>query len=141
MRSPETILRDAVYTALSGAVSYNSVIVPVFSAIADPSSDLYIVLEETSSFEQSDKQHFGNDVTLTMEIVHYQDRAATYVIVDSIYNDMMEILLPTVNVPGFTVAAGWQAVKVRVDTTDFVEQVEQVIVRRIIRLKCTMIQN
>lgn len=140
MKSHETILRDAVYTALSGAVSYNSVIIPVYSAIADPSSDLYIVLEETNSFEQSDKQHFGNEVTLTIEIVHFQDRAMTYKIVDSIYNDMMEILLPSVNTAGFTVAAGWQAVKVRVDTTDFVEQVDRTIVRRIIRLKSTMIQ-
>lgn len=140
MKSPETILRDGVYTALNGAVSYNATVIPVFAAIADPASDLYIVLEETNSFEGSTKQQFGNDVTLTLEIVHFQDRAATYKIVDSIYNDMMEILLPTVNTAGFTIAAGWQAVKVRVDTTDFVEQVEQTIVRRIIRLKCTMIQ-
>jgi len=140
MKSPETILRDAVYAALSGSISYNSVLVPVYSAIADPSSDLYIVLEETNSFEQSTKQLFSNDVTLTIEIVHYQDRAATYTIVDSIYNDMMEILLPSVNTPGFTVATGWQAVKVRAESTDFVEQVEQTIVRRIVRLKCSMIQ-
>lgn len=140
MKSPETILRDAVFTALDGQVSYNSVVVPVYSGKADPGDNLYIVMEETSSFEGSNKQGFGNEVTMTLEIVHFQDRATTYKATDSVYNDMMQILLPSVNTPGFTLAAGWQAVKVRVDTSDFLEQAEQTIVRRIIRLKATIYQ-
>ena len=140
MKSPETILRDAVFTALDGQVSYNSVVVPVYSGKADPGDNLYIVMEETSSFEGSNKQGFGNEVTMTLEIVHFQDRATTYKATDSVYNDMMQILLPSVHTPGFTLAAGWQAVKVRVDTSDFLEQAEQTIVRRIIRLKATIYQ-
>ena len=140
MKSPETILRDAVFTALDGQITYNAVTIPVYGGKADLGTDLYIVMEETNSFEGSNKQGFGNEVTLTLEIVHFQDRATTYKATDSIYNDMMEILLPSVNTPGFTLAAGWQAVKVRVDTSDFLEQAEQTIVRRIIRLKATIYQ-
>ena len=136
MKSAETVLRDGVYAALAGNIS-----VDVFGANAEPGTGKYVVLEDTNTSPRFTKQYFNNDVVLQLEIVHFQDRAASYKDVDLIYQEIMEILLPTPMNPGFGVEAGWQVVLVQVDTNDFVEKHLEIVVRRIVRLRCTLIQN
>ena len=134
MKSPEIAIRDGVYAALNGTIS-----APVFGGKADPEASFYVVLEDITAFEQSTKTRFNNDVVFTLEIVQANLRAVSYKAVDTVYQEIMEILLPSVNEPGFSVA-GFQAVRVKVDSQDFVEQHLDIVVRKIIRLRCSMVE-
>ena len=142
MTPVSNVLRTAIYTALNGAITYNSNPVPVVSAIQEDGTPYYIVLEETTTSPDYDKHKFQTDITITIEIVDFQTRAASYKAVNDIYALMMAILLPSPFRAGFTLATGFQATNVQViGDNEILEQFQDIIVRKNIRLRCSITEN
>lgn len=136
-------LREAVFTALNGNVSYNSANVPVFSGYAETTDSLYIVLESaTNNPAKNNKAKFYTSAVLNIEVVHTQDRAVSYKTVDDVFNIVKGVLLPAPWTAGFTLASPYKAKNPQIVFEDhLLEQTLEKIVRKIFRLQVEIEQD
>ena len=133
--------RAAIFTALNGNLSYNSVSVPVFSGYAETTDSLYVILENTSEVGDHNKNKFTTSSTITIEIINYQTRAVSYVALDDVYEQIMELLIPEPFTAGFTIT-GFQALNPEVTSVNhLIEQGLEKCVRKVFRLKTDIVQS
>lgn len=134
--------RQAIFEALDGNVIYGGDPIPVVSAIAERNETFYIVMEGNSVSGISDKQKFASDATITIEIVDYQTRRASYKAVNEIYALILAILIPSPYKAGFAIGSPFQAECVEVvSEEELFEQTFDKIVRKIFRIKAKIVQN
>ena len=135
--------RKQVYETLNGAVSYNSTVVPVYTYMAEPTGDLYIVLGATSGTpSNNNKAKFLTSSVLTIDIVHFQTRGVSTAVVDDVYGQCMELLITAPFTPGFTLASPFKAANIEVIMDDHIfEQGLDKVVRKVFRLRCEIEQD
>lgn len=94
MKDPCDDIRDWLYTSLNGKITYNGLVVPVYSFPAADSTFPYIVIgEHSGEVEGGTKDSYMWDVTTILEI--YTSHAATfasYLPVNSISNSILQLL-------------------------------------------------
>jgi hypothetical protein len=142
MKDVNGAYRAAIFSALNGNLSYNSVNVPVFSGYAEFDGNLYVVLENANDVQSNiNKNKFITQCTINIEIINYQTRGTSYVAVDNVYEQIMEILIPEPFKAGFT-ANGFQVMNPEVTSVNhLIEQGLEKVVRKIIRLRTGIVQS
>lgn len=93
-------LRTAYYSLLNGALTYNTVNVPVVDDVLrlnDP-AQVYVLLSNQSGSDSSTFQTFDSEETMTLDIVFKAGVRANKQVVDNIAGQIMALLLPA---PGF----------------------------------------
>jgi len=135
--------RKSVYNTIAGVVTYNAVAVPVYTFVAETPDDLYIVINDASGVQSDiNKEKFITDSTLMIDIIHLQTRAVSTTVVDDVYNQIVELLIPKPFTPGFIMPAPFKAsnIEVLTDSHIFDPGLDNV-VRKVFRLKCQIQQD
>jgi hypothetical protein len=114
VKDTKKILRSAIYTALSGNITYNAVNVPVVDERlrSTQTANNFIVLstQQETDVENNDCA-FITDSYIDIEIVNKTMSEVSKDVNDDIYEDVMEILIPTPYDAGFSLPAGFQLSK------------------------------
>lgn len=134
--------REALYTALNGNISYNATNVPVTSALSEAEAPYYIVINNLTLQNLSNKHKFVHAATVQFEIVDYRTRAASYKAVSDIFGQIMAILTPTPWSAGFVIDSNFQAINVEITShNDLFEPSHEKIVRKIFEIRSEIVQN
>lgn len=146
MKDTCKILRTAIFNALTGAITQNSVTVPVYDETvgAASTSDLYIILSTQSESSQDTSEAFITQSSIDIEIIDRRGFSASKDDLDDVYQSMMEILIPTTTTIGITVPGTHQflnAVRDSSNTQAVSISETQTILRRTTRLVFTIIQK
>lgn len=111
MKDTKKILRTAIYNAISGSITYSSVSVPVYDERvpngATPSMYIILSTQQETDAEPNDSVWI-TDSSIDIEIYNKTPSEASKDVVDSIYESMMEIIMPTTQTIGITVPAGFE---------------------------------
>ena len=147
MKDTKKILRQAIYTALSGNVTYNSVAVPVYDekAPSTNTADNYIILstQQETDIENNDSAWITTS-GIDIEVYNKTFNSASKDTVDDIYEDILEIILPSTQTIGITVPAGFEFQNAKRETANtqsvVLSDTETVIICRF-RLVFTIVQK
>lgn len=96
MKDPSLSLRTAYYTALNGNITYNSSAVNIYDHIPQTEVYPYILLGNQTNVDDSDKEDFGTDHTLLVEIVSGYSKGykgGGFTAVDTIGEDVLELII------------------------------------------------
>jgi hypothetical protein len=106
MKDPCDDIRDWIYTTISGNISYNSAVVPVYSFPPENVSYPYIIIgEHSAAGEDGAKDRWLWDVTTMVHIyTQHKEHDASYVPVNSISSSLMQLI--RVRNKGITYATG-----------------------------------
>ena len=133
--------RQALFNALDGNLTYQTKNVLVTSAISEAEEPYYVVVNNISLQNLSNKHRFIHAATVQIEIVDYHTRAASYKAVSDIFGQIMAILTPTPWTAGFTIASNFQAVNVEIaGHTDLFEPSVEKVVRKIVEIRSEIVQ-
>ena len=111
MRDTKKILRHAIFNALDGQITYNSVAVPVVDEKIRNSapSDLFIVLStQSESPVERNSSSFNTLSSIDIDIVQKTGTEVSKDGIDDVYEDMLEIIFPSISTLGLTVPSGFQ---------------------------------
>ena len=95
-------LREGIYTALNGNIS-----VDVFdgNANVDTTSDKWVVVADVvENGNNNSFETFRTDAIVQLFICHKQLNAFTHDVVDGIEDEILDILIPSVDTAGFSVS-------------------------------------
>lgn len=111
MKDTKKILRSAIYTALNGNITYNSVNVPVYDerVPGNTTSNLFIALstQQETDIDENDCT-WVTDSTIDFDIVNKTMSEVSKDINDTVYESVLEILLPTRLTVGLSTPSGFQ---------------------------------
>lgn len=85
-------LRKAFYELLDGNLLYNSIDVPVYDDVLMESADLYVILSSQTKSPSDNFCTFVSNCTITLDIVHKSQFTFTKDAVDSIHNQIGQLL-------------------------------------------------
>jgi len=111
MKDTKKILRHAVFNALDGQITYNSVAVPVVDEKIRNSapSDLFIVLStQTETPVERNSSSFNTVSSIDIDIVQKTGTEVSKDAIDDVCEDMLEIIFPAISSIGLTVPSGFQ---------------------------------
>lgn len=111
MKDTKKILRHAIFNALDGQITYNSVSVPVVDEKIRNSapSDLFIVLStQSESPVERNSSSFNTLSSIDIDIVQKTGTEVSKDGIDDVYEDMLEIIFPAIGTLGLTVPSGFQ---------------------------------
>ena len=111
MKDTKKILRTAIYTALNGNITYSGNPVPVVDEKLrnSVSSNLFIILSTQSEVaEQRNSSVWITTSSIDIEIVHKTATEVSKDAVDDVYEDMLEIIFPTIGTIGISEPTGFQ---------------------------------
>lgn len=140
-------LRIAVLNALDGLLFYNAVNVPVYDekVKTGESPRLYVVLstQQETDIESNDSTWITQS-GIDLEIVHKTGSEVSKNPIDEVYEDILEIIMPSIGTTGVTIPAAFQFLNLRRDqsiTQAFeIGATESIIVTRF-KLVFTIIQK
>lgn len=96
MKDPSLALRTAYYTALNGNITYNNATVGVYDHVPQTVVYPYILLGNQTSIDDSDKEDFGTDHTMLVEIITGYStgyKGGGFTAADTIGEDVMELII------------------------------------------------
>lgn len=127
-------LREGLYAALNGAIS-----VPVTDGLGSGDCVIISGINENSS---NTLDNFRTDVIVDLDIVTRQANGYSRDAADGIADEILQILIPAVDVAGFAVA-GFQVMNVQKVSGNYIDEPGDTenIVRKILRIQQTLIQN
>lgn len=106
-------VREAFMQALDGTVISDGVPVPAYhEENPNESEDVYIILNQQTEEDSSNKGQFVTVGTILIDVVHRTD-GYTYDVVDEVANGIFTILQPTPQTHGLTAPPGVQLYGVR----------------------------
>ena len=111
MKDTKKILRHAIFNALDGQITYNSVAVPVVDEKIRNSapSDLFIVLStQSESPVERNSSSFNTLSSIDIDIVQKTGTEVSKDGIDDVYEDMLEIIFPSISTLGLTAPSGFQ---------------------------------
>ena len=111
MKDTKKILRHAVFNALDGQITYNSVAVPVVDEKIRNSapSDLFIVLStQTETPVERNSSSYNTVSSIDIDIVQKTGTEVSKDAIDDVCEDMLEIIFPAISSIGLTVPSGFQ---------------------------------
>jgi hypothetical protein len=104
MRDPSDEIRKWLYGVLNGQVTYNSVVVPVYSFPPKDAAMPYIqIAEQSSGPDEGTKDCYITRHTVTLEIyTSHTGNDASYVPVNTISNTALQLIRTRTKVTGLT---------------------------------------
>lgn len=130
-------LRVGYYNALNGHIS-----VPVYGGQGSQTDSAFVIIAGITDTPANTLNGFRTDAVIDIDICHRQQNGFTYDRVDSIANEVLQLLIPDVDIAGFTVAS-FQVVNVQRIGARYIEEPgqDENMIRRILRIKQTLIQQ
>lgn len=147
MKDPVKFIKDAYYTLLTGAVSYNGSNIPVYDEEANPSGNTYyIIISTVTDTNQAVKTKFFTDTEIIIDVVTLLDYQMTKEkeIVDVICGKIMNLVLPTKETTGIADTADFQAISVRRESSNHLPVADtgtKKVVRRVLRFAQTIVEK
>ena len=146
MIDPVKELKDAYLTLLTGAVSYNGTVIPVYDEESDPAgNDFYIIVSSVTDTQVlNQKTHFWNELTIIIDVVTRLDNRITKPkeIGDVITGKILDLVLPTYGTSGIT-CPNFQVLQVVKESSQHLPILDtdtKKVVRRITRFRQQLIQ-
>jgi len=97
MQSPALKVKEALYTALNGNVSYENKPIPVYSVVPDNVADKYIYLKEVVANNQDAKDRFISEGYFQIQVfTAFNTNAGSQAAALSISNTIINILQPQI---------------------------------------------
>jgi len=108
MRTPSFALQEAYFNALDGQITIDGAVVPVYDVVPEGADYPYIVLADQIVRERNDKNTFGTDIIMQLDIVTgfegaYGGKKQMYNITDAVINIIRTRSAGYFNLPGFNV--------------------------------------
>lgn len=146
MRDTTEILSTAVYQALNGNVTYNSVNVPVYDEKKKVLStdNIYILFSTQQETPDNTQGFFMTDSILDLEIVYKTGSEVTKTVLSKVANSILEILFPTTDNVGIQQPSGFQIQCFEFAgsiTRTFEISATESIVRKFIKVRAKIIQQ
>lgn len=138
MREAGTQVRTSIYNALNGNVTIDTDPVGVFDGkfeeIANIDEGVWIIIGEQTSNDQSNKHQFASEEGIEILIANKTKNVGGKEIVESVSDEVMDIILPTVSTHGLTIASPFSIVFVKYDNSR-ANKVDQAIAKQFDNLK------
>lgn len=136
-------IRKAYYDLLVG-IEYNSIEVPIYDELADnEDSDFYVILSTQDDSDESNKNCFITDHTITIDIVTRFATAARKYPSEIIADQILGLVVPSTQTTGLVSPSGLQFTSVRLLSSQSLS-VEQLgnykVVRKVLRFGHKVVQ-
>jgi hypothetical protein len=147
MKDGVKFIKDAYYTLLDGAVTYNGSPIPVYDEESDPAgNDYYIIVSTVTDTNIGNKHKFFNETTVLIDVITKIDYTLPKQkeIVDVITGKVLNLVIPSVGTTGLTEDSNFQIVDVRKETSyhfPILDTGSKKIVRRLTRFSQTIIEK
>jgi hypothetical protein len=139
------VIRKAIYTALNGNVSYNSVNIPIFDEAPDEAqSSHYILFSSQTEDDATNNARFVTEGDILLDIVTIHPSYPTKKVVESISDTIMGILTPTVTTRGITLPSGFSLTLFRRERSYSIPMLQSStgkVIRKILRYSFRIQQN
>ena len=139
------IIRKAIYTALNGNISYNSVNIPIFDEAPDEAQSSHYILFSTQTEEDAtNNARFVTEGEILLDIVTVHPSYPTKKVVESISDTIMGILTPTVTTRGITLPTGYSLTLFRRERSYSIPMLQSStgkVIRKILRYSYRIQQN
>jgi hypothetical protein len=103
MKDAGTAIRKAFFEALNGVVTYETQDVPVVDGKLESDATEWIVLGEQGETDRSNKSKFSGEYNIELVVVNKTVSVAGKKVVETIADDIMEIMQPTPSTHGLTI--------------------------------------
>lgn len=147
MKDPIKFIKNAYFTALDGAITYNGSTIPVYDEEADETGgDYYIIISTIVDADLPNKAKFMNEVEVLIDVVSQNNWRVDLVkkIVDAITEKILNTIIPSVNVTSLAGNTDFQIIDVRKSASQHVPILDtgtKKIVRRLTRFNQTIIEK
>lgn len=147
MKDGVKFIKDAYYTLLDGAVTYNGSPIPVYDEEAEPSgNDYYIIISTVTDTDNPNKHKFINETTVLIDVVTKMDYTITKTkeIVDVITGKVLQLVLPSINSTGLADDTDFQILNVRKESSYHLPMTDtgtKKIIRRVTRFSQLIIEK
>jgi hypothetical protein len=140
------ILRLAVFNVLNGAVSYNSITVPVADEKRriPQTANLFIILGNQQETDESPDAAFITNSSIDIEIHHKTDYEVSKDVIDDVSNSILTLLIPTPGTHGLPVQNLMQILSVNrasAASRNFAVTDSGSVVSKVITITCRIIQQ
>ena len=103
MIDPANSVRSIYLARLNGNISYNGKNVPVYGQLPfNTPPQMFVVIGNITEVSDNTNHSFGNDVDVVIDIYSEQYMVYDNSIVDNIASQVLNLLIPTTNVNGFS---------------------------------------
>lgn len=119
MREAGTEVRKSVYNALNGNVTIDADPVGVFDgkfeALPDIDEGVWIIIGEQNSTDQNTKHLFASQESIEVIIANKSQNVAGKEIVETVADEVLQIIIPTTKTHGLTVTSPYSITYVKYD--------------------------
>lgn len=141
MKNPAPYIRQAIFALLDGAITYAGVQVPVYESeyVGEP-VPYKIEIAGMDGFNRDDKAQANYDYSQEIEIIS-EGRSWVRKHVDTIGNEVLQIIKPNHYTTPFFGNGEWQVTKLKIQPPHYIEDIGadgSKIMRAIIRLDFTI---
>lgn len=146
MKDPSAILRQKIYSALSGQVFYEGAEIPVYDEKVPTNTDpgaYYIILSTQTLNNSSNKHKFVHEASLNIDVVTEFINDVQKLPADYITSSIMTILQPTPSTAGITSSTDFQLSVFRYEDTSLLSDQFDTshVIRKIIRYTVIISEN
>ena len=147
MKDGIKFIKDAYYTLLTNAVTYNGTTIPVYEDTADESdNDFYIVVSTVTNADFPTKSKFFNETTVLIDVVTQLNFRITKIkeISDIITGKVLNLVIPSVGSTGLSDNDDFQILDVRKTSSEHIPTFttdSKYIVRRLTRFSQLVIEK
>jgi hypothetical protein len=120
VRDAATPLRTGYETALAGNITVNAVVLPVYygKVPSNVTSDFFILIPEISATQRKLMRVFVADAKVYIDIIRRVATDVSAEAVESAADQILQIIKPTPNTKGITVASPFKLITVSLDSND-----------------------
>lgn len=143
MKDTKKILRQAVFDALDGNVTYDGNPIPVYDEKND-NEPIYILLSNQQEFDDNTSDAFITRSTLDYEVVEQTGYSVSKDAIDDINDQILTIIFPTPSTTGLTMPTGFQFLNLRRESSRslaFEISATESIIRNITTITATIVQQ
>lgn len=143
MKDNKKILRQAVFDALDGNVTYDGNPIPVYDEKND-NEPIYILLSNQQEFDDNTSDAFITRSTLDYEVVEQTGYSVSKDAIDDINDQILTIIFPTPSTTGLTMPTGFQFLNLRRESSRslaFEISATESIIRNITTITATIVQQ
>lgn len=145
MKDIDGVIRTAIYSALNGNLSYNSINVPIFDeAPTQAQTAPYLILSTQTDTNTSNNARNVHEGDILLDIVTIQSAFVNKEIAETISNQIQAIIQPTVTGNGLTLAGSYTLTYIRRESSNYLPMLQSdtaKILRKIIRYQFRIQEN
>jgi hypothetical protein len=139
-------VRTAFFQALNGLLTYSGAVVPVSdgSQSIPATTAMYVILGNQSSAQRNTFNGWATDETIDLDIIYKTATQGSRLPLDQVANQILEILLPTINTTALPVQEGLQFLNVVLSTNRYISLAlnsSNTVERRILTFKLYVAQT